>query len=372
MKINRKTFFKSLAIGTIGLPVFLRTFLGKNFAQSNKMVGAIDGQQHRWKMVTTWPPNFPIIGEACQVFADAVEAMSGGRLHIQVYGGGELVPALETFDAVRSGSAEVGSGAGYYWAGKLPAATFFATVPFGMNAQQANAWVNFGGGRELWEELYSSHNLIPMAAGNTGVQMGGWFNREINSVADLKGLKMRIPGLGGKVLERVGGSPVLMAGSEIYTSLERGVIDATEWLSPFHDNLAGFQEIAKHYYYPGWHEPGTVLEFIFNKEKFEALPADLQAILRVATAFINHWTFSNMEAKNAEALQEMKRQGVDIRPFPREVIEALRTETQKVIAEMTGGDEFTRRVYDSYRAFQEKATSWSKLSEEVYYESLQS
>ena len=154
MKINRKTFFKGLAIGTIGLPVFLRSFLGKNFAQSQQLEGAIDGRRYNWKMVTTWPPNFPIMGDACQMFADAVEAMSGGRLHIQVYGGGELVPPLESFDAVRTGSAEVGHGAAYYWAGKLPSATFFSTVPFGMNAQQSNAWLIGGGGLELWEELY--------------------------------------------------------------------------------------------------------------------------------------------------------------------------------------------------------------------------
>lgn len=370
MKINRKTFFKGLAVGTIGLPVFLRTFLGKNFAQSRDEVGAIDGRRYNWKMVTTWPPNFPIIGEACRHFADAVEAMSGGRLHIQVYGGGELVPPLETFDAVRTGSAEVGSGSAYYWAGKLPSAPFFSTVPFGLNAQQINAWMTAGGGLQLWQELYAPQNLIPMPGGNTGVQMGGWFNREINSLADLKGLKMRIPGLGGKVFERIGGSPVLMAGSELYTSLERGVIDATEWLSPFHDNLMGFPDIAKYYYYPGWHEPGTVLELIFNKEKFEALPADLQAILRTAAAQMNGWVLATMEAENGKTLAKMIENGVDIRPFPNDVIDELRRQTEQVITEMTEQDEFTKRVYQSYRSFQQKANKWANLSERVYYEAL--
>jgi TRAP-type mannitol/chloroaromatic compound transport system substrate-binding protein len=370
MKINRKAFFKGLAISTIGLPIFLRTFLGKNFAQSPLPEGAINGQRHQWKMVTTWPPNFPILGEACQHFADAVYAMSGGRLHIQVYGGGELVPALETFEAVSSGSAEVGSGAAYYWAGKLPAAPFFSTVPFGMNAQQANAWITAGGGLALWEELYRPHNLIPMAAGNTGVQMGGWFNKEINSLADLKGLKMRIPGLAGKVFEKVGGAPVLMAGSELYTNLERGVLDATEWISPFHDNLMGFADIAKYYYYPGWHEPGTVLEFIFNKEKFEELSPDLQAIVRIATGQINNWVLSTMEAKNAETLTTFIEKGIDIRPFPKEVINQLRTKTEEMLNEMTANDAFTKRVYESYRTFQNKANRWSNLSERVYYESL--
>ncbi|PHN02601.1 TRAP transporter substrate-binding protein [Flavilitoribacter nigricans] len=370
MKINRKSFFKSLAIGTIGLPVFLRTFLGKNFAQSRQQVGAIDGQRHNWKMVTTWPPNFPIIGEACQLFADSVEAMSGGRLHIQVYGGGELVPPLEAFDAVRTGGAEMASGSAYYWAGKLPSAPFFSTVPFGMNAQQANAWMISGGGLQLWEELYAPYNLLPMPGGNTGVQMGGWFNREINSLADLKGLKMRIPGLGGKVFERIGGSPVLMAGSELYTNLERGVIDATEWLCPFHDNLMGFQEIAKYYYYPGWHEPGTVLELLFNKEKFEALPADLQAILRTAAAQMNIWVLSTMEARNATTLAAMIETGVDIRPFPEDVISELRNQTKQVIKEMTDQDPFTKRVYESYKTFQQQSNNWANLSERMYYDSL--
>ena len=207
-----------------------------------------------------------------------------------------------------------------------------------------------------------------MLGGNTGIQMGGWFNREINSLADLKGLKMRIPGLGSKVFEKIGGSPVLMAGSEIYTSLERGVIDATEWIGPFHDTLTGFREIAKYYYYPGWHEPGTVLELIFNLEKFEALPPDLQAILRTAAAQMNGWLLSAMEANNAEAVSAMIEQGVDIRPFPRDVIEELRLRTKEVINEMVESDPFAKRVYDSYTSFQQKINRWSELSEKVYHE----
>lgn len=370
--MNRKQFFKGLALGTISLPVFLRAFLGKNFAQSTtRPGGVIDGKRYEWKMVTTWPPNFPILGEGAQLYADTVEAMSGGRIHIQVYGGGELVPALETFDAVRNGSAEMGSGAAYYWAGKLPAGQFFSTVPFGMNAQQINAWLIGGGGLELWEELYRDYNLIPMPAGNTGVQMGGWFNREINDLSDLTGLKMRIPGLGGKVLQKAGGSPVLMAGSELYTGLERGVIDATEWLGPYHDSLMGFPEIAQYYYYPGWHEPGTTLEFIINKERFDVLSPDLQEILRTAAHYINGWTLSVMEARNAEALNTMIKQGVDMRQFPQEVIDRLRRYTQEVIAELAEASPFARRVYDSYREFQRKANRWSALSERVYFESLQ-
>ena len=197
-------------------------------------------------MVTTWPPNFPILGEGCKLMADWVEKMSGGRLKIQVFGGGELVPPLEAFDAVSSGSVELANGASYYWAGKVPSAQFFATVPFGMNAQQMNGWILSGGGQELWDEVYAPFNVKGYPAGNTGVQMGGWFNKEINSLDDLKGLKMRIPGLGGKVINKAGATAVNVAGGEIYTNLERGVIDATEWIGPFHDYKMGFHKIAKY------------------------------------------------------------------------------------------------------------------------------
>jgi TRAP-type mannitol/chloroaromatic compound transport system substrate-binding protein len=323
-------------------------------------------------MVTTWPPNFPVVGEGATLFAEWVREMSGGSLDIQVYGGGELVPALEAFDAVGSGIVDMGSGAAYYWAGKSPAMQFFASVPFGMNAQQMNAWLYAGGGLELWRELYAPYNLLPIPGGNTGVQMGGWFNKEIKTVDDLRGLKMRIPGLGGKVLERAGGTAVLSPGSEIYTNLERGVIDATEWIGPYHDTKMGFHKIAKYFYYPGWHEPGTVLELIFNKPTFEALPKHLQAILEAAAYRLNLWTISQFEAQNGIALEMLRMEGkVDIRPFPPEVIARLKELSAEVINEIVAADPMSAKVYQSYAAFREHVTQWSALSERAYYEMLQ-
>jgi len=373
MKISRKSFFKGIALGTISLPFLIKTFGGKNHAQENSAGGPniLTAKQYRWKMVTTWPPNFPILGEACNKYAELVEKMSAGRIRIRVYGGNELVPPLEAFDTVRSGGAEIGSGGAYYWAGKAPAAQFFASVPFGMNAQQLNAWLIGGGGMQLWEELYRDFNLVPMPGGNTGVQMGGWFNREINSIEDLRGLKMRIPGLGGKVLEKAGGAPVLMAGGEIYTGLERGVIDATEWLGPYHDTLMGFHEIAKYYYAPGWHEAGTALEYFVNKEQYDKLPADLQAILQTAAAWSNIWTLSQMEAKNAEALATLLEKGVVIRRFPKEVLARLRQYTAEVISGITASDPFSRRVYESYDAFRKKAANYSLITEKEFYDKIQ-
>ncbi len=371
MKLDRKTFLKGLAFGTISLPLALRAIMGKGHAQDDSDSGAISSKTYSWKMVTTWPPNFPILGEACQLYADLVERMSAGRIKIRVFGGGELVPALEAFDAVRSGAAEVGSGASYYWAGKAPATQFFASVPFGMNAQQLNAWVYGGGGIELWEELYRDFGLVPMLGGNTGVQMGGWFNREINALEDLRGLKMRIPGLGGKVLEKAGGAPVLLAGGEIYTGLERGVIDATEWLGPFHDSLMGFQDIARYYYTPGWHETGTALEFFINKDQYDRLPADLKAIAQSAAAHVNIWCLSMMEAQNADALAKLRAEGIDIRAFPRELLDQLRAYTQEAITEITDKDPFARRVYESYDAFRKKASSYADITERMFYENIQ-
>lgn len=372
-KLTRKNFLKGAALGTISLPFLIRGCGPTNIAQNtSSSPNIITDKKFQWKLVTTWPPNFPVLGEVCTYFADWVREMSGGRLDIKVFGGGELVPPLEVFDAVRTGAADMGSGAAYYWAGKIPSAQFFASVPFGMNAQQLNAWIDNGGGLQLWEALYSDYGLVPMCGGNTGVQMGGWFNREINSLSDFKGLKMRMPGLGGKVLKRAGGSPVLLAGSELYTGLEKGTIDATEWIGPYHDYKMGFHQIAKYYYSPGWHEAGTALEIIINKDRMEELPKDLQAIVRTAAARMNLWTLSEFEAKNGIYLDKLiNEEKVDVRKFNPEILNQLRIYTEEITEELASQDAFSRKVYDAYKKFRKQATNWSKLSEKVYYNDLQ-
>lgn len=370
-KFKRKNFIKGIAAGTIALPFVIRGLGGGQRAHSQSAPGIISGKKYQWRMVTTWPPNFPVVGEGCNLFAKWVNEMSGGRMEIKVYGGGELVPPLEVFDAVKSNAAEMGSGASYYWVGKAPAAPFFTTIPFGMNAQQANAWMMSGGGLQLWEELYADFGLIPIPGGNTGFQMGGWFNKEINSMADFDGLKMRMPGLGAKVLQAAGGTPVLLAGGEIFTGLERGVIDATEWIGPYHDYLMGFHQIAKYYYSPGWHETGSVLEMIVNKDKFNELPLDLQQIIRTASYRVNHWMLSEFEAKNAIYLEKLiKEENVDVREYPKEVLTELKSITRSVMADVAKEDSFSNKVYNSYIDFMKKASIWAKSSEKIFYDEL--
>ena len=338
-----------------------------NAAVSNKVTET--KQSYQWKMVTTWPPNFPIFQEGVERFADDVRKMSNGRLNIKVYAGGELVPPLQTFDAVSQGTVQIGHGAAYYWAGKIPAAQFFTAVPFGMNAQGMNAWMYGGGGLELWREVYDQHNLVPFPMGNTGVQMGGWFNKKINSVDDLKGLKMRIPGLGGKVLAKAGGTPVLLAGGEIYPSLERKNIDATEWVGPFHDERLGLYRAAKYYYYPGWQEPGPVLELIVNKEAWGQLPEDLQKAIEVAAASSNIWMLSQFEAKNLATLRKLKeKHNVEVIPFPDDVLMALKKHTAEVMKEQADADPEFKKVYEAYTAFSADNDQWNALSEAAYHQ----
>jgi TRAP-type mannitol/chloroaromatic compound transport system substrate-binding protein len=320
-----------------------------------------------WKLVTTWPKNFPGLGLGPENFARMVDEMSNGRLTVHVYGAGEVVPAFGVFDAVSGGVAEMGHGASYYWTGKIPAAVFFAAVPFGLTAQEINAWLHYGGGMELWREIYAPFDLIPLAGGNSGVQMGGWFNREINSVEDLQGLKMRIPGLGGEVLTRAGGTAVTLPGSELYTSLQTGVIDATEWVGPYNDLALGLHQVARYYYYPGWHETGSTLEFMVNRTAFDALPADLQAIVTYAARATNQDMLDEFTARNNKALQELvNTHGVQLRKFPDDVIVRLHQSSEEALQELADSDQMAARVYASYKAFLENVTRYHRISEQAY------
>ncbi len=368
---NRRKFIKNVsigaaAIGTAGLAGALSSCKGQK--QEEVVVKKEPkAKTIEWKMATTWPPHFPVLGEGADMLAKWIEEMSAGRLKISVYGGGELVPALGVFDAVSQGTVEMGHAAAYYWAGKCPSAQFFAAIPFGFNAQSMNAWIGNGGGLELWEEAYKPFNVKPFVAGNTGVQMGGWFNKEINSMEDLKGLKMRMPGLGGKIIAKAGANAVLVSGGEIYTNLERGVIDATEWIGPYHDYLMGFYKAAEYYYYPGWHETGTPLEAIVNLDAFNSLSKDLQVIVETACARANVWMLSEFEAKNNQYLRKLiDEEGVKLREYPEAVLKQLKKYSFEVLNEVADKDPMSRKAYDAYQKFQKNIFAWNKLTEEPY------
>jgi TRAP-type mannitol/chloroaromatic compound transport system substrate-binding protein len=295
-----------------------------------------------------------------------IEDCSGGRITIKVYGAGELVPALEVFDAVSSGTAEMGHGGAYYWKGKIPSAPLFNAVPFGMTAQEVNGWLYFGGGLELWREAYAPFGVLPAPAGNSGTQMGGWFNKEILSVADLKGLKMRIPGLGGEVLARAGGTPITLPGQEIFTALQTGAIDATEWVGPYNDLAFGLHKVAKYYYYPGWHEPGSMLEALFNQAAFAQLTPDLQAIVMTCCKAVNDTMLAEFAARNHDSLQTLvEKNGVQLRRFPDEVLRALRAATRAVMAEQSKANALFARVWASYDAFAARSAAFTAVAEQA-------
>jgi len=355
--MDRRKFLSTLGLGVAaaGVAGCSQTDCGPEGEQSSS-------KKWRWKLVTTWPKNYPGLGTSPERFANLVRTMSNGRMDIRVFGANELVPPFEVFDAVSRGSAEMGHGAAYYWKGKHVAAPFFTTVPFGFTAQEMNGWLHHGGGQELWDELYAGFNLKPFAAGNTGTQMPGWYNKEINSVRDLAGLKIRMPGLGGEVIKRAGAVPVQLPGGELFTALESGVIDAAEWVGPYNDLTFGF-----HYYYPGWHEPGPTLELIINKTMWDELPEDIQAIIRAAAAWANQDMLDEYTARNNAALIELQeRHKTQLRRLPDDVLARLKQESDTVLAELVAGNEFASRVYDSFLAFDKGVRNYTQVAELSY------
>ena len=321
---------------------------------------------HDWKLVTTWPKNLPGLGTAPENFARYVNEMSAGRMQVRVFGAGEIVPAFEVFDAVSQGAAEVGHGASYYWKGKIPASVFFTAVPFGMTAQEMNGWLHYGGGLELWQELYAPFGVIPFAGGSSGVQMAGWFNRELKTTQDLVGLKMRIPGLAGEVFDAAGGTAVRIAGGEVYTSMQTGVIDAVEWVGPYNDRTLGLNEVAEFYYYPGWHEPGALLEFTVNAKAFAKLSPDLQAIVRAAARAANQDMLDEFTARNNESLQQLLQAGTKLRPLPDDILALLYEKSLVAMAKLRAADPRAEKIARSYDAFATNVRAYHEISERAY------
>lgn len=324
----------------------------------------------QWRMSTTWTPALDVLQGSAQKMAKMVDDMSGGRLKIQVFAGGELMPPFGCFDAASQGTIEAFSGAPYYWAGKEAALQWFSAVPFGLNGNGMMAWYLYGDGLKLWEESYASFSLVPRPGPCTGCQMAGWFRKKINTTADYKGLKMRIPGLGGKIVAAAGGTVVLTPGGEIYTALERGTIDSTEWVGPHDDMKLGLHNAARYYYYPGWHEPGTTAEFGFNKKAYDGLPADLKAIVDHACQSVQVVSFQEYEFKNTIALQKLRtefKSKVEITRLSDAVLKDLKKLADQVVREESEKTPQAKKVYASVVKFEQQLNDWRLLSEAAYH-----
>lgn len=327
-------------------------------------------QKFSWKMTNAYGPGAPfyVAGPGSPTdFIEKVKVLSGGRLQIQHFAAGELIPALEGFDAVSKGTVEMNVANSYFWSGKTFAAQYFTAVPFGLNFQGMTAWLYHGGGLKLWEEVYAPFNLVPIPMGNTGIQMTGWFRKPIEKVEDLKGLKMRIPGLAGKVYSQLGVDVKLLPAGEIFPALERGVIDVAEFVGPYQDRRLGLHKAAKNYYTTGWHETSTVTELIVNRKAWDSLPNDLKEVVRTAAAACNTISHTWCEATNAEALDDLvKNHGVIAKPLPVEILKKLREVTNQVLTDAASKDPLVKKVHDSFMAFKTIHDKWAGISEAVY------
>ncbi len=318
------------------------------------------GKKVTLKLATSWPAHFPIMGTGVDTFAKRCFELSGGSLEIKVYAKNILVPALQVFDSTSAAQIDAFHSGVYYWKGKNPAFSIFGGMPLGLTSEEMITWMKFGGGYELWREMYGKFNLYPLIGGTTGPQMGGWFKKEINSLADLKGLKMRIPGLGGEVMKKLGVNPVLLPAGEIYTSLERGTIDATEWVGPALDNMMGFAKTAP-YYYTGWHEPGSILEITFNKARWEKLSSEHQAIITAASEEMTSNMLQEFRYKNAKALQELP-DNVQIKTFPKDMMDAAKIALSEVLQEEIAKSSDFKRALKSYEDFAKLNKPWNDIS----------
>lgn len=329
-------------------------------------VAVITGKRVNWRLASSFPSSLDTIYGACDVLAARVEAMTDGRFRIRVYEAGELVPALQVLDAVQKGAAEVGQTCSYYYIGKNPALAFDTCVPFGLTPRQQYAWLFEGGGLARMRALYADFGITCFPCGNTGVQMGGWFRNEIGSLADMKGLKMRIPGLGGRVMDALGVSVQNIPGGDIYPALERGAIDATEWVGPYDDEKLGFYRVAKHYYYPGWWEPGPSMSLLVNQQAFDALPKVYQEVFAAAAQEAGAVMQQRYDQKNPAAMERLRQTDIVIKPFAQDILRGSRDAAEQLMSDQADKDPAYRTILDEWRAFRKASHAWFATAELAY------
>ncbi|MCF8474505.1 MAG: TRAP transporter substrate-binding protein [Emcibacter sp.] len=357
--MKRRAFLKSTATAGIGA-----------VAGANLSAPAYATGKRKLKMVTTWPKKFPGLGTRAEQFAQDIEDSTDGRISIKVYAGNELVPALGAFDAVRSGKADIYHGSEYYWQGLHKAFSFFTAIPFGLTAMEQDQWIFYGGGQELWDELSGQFNIKSLVCCNSGVQMGGWFKKEINSLEDFKGLRIRIPGLGGEVLKRLGATPITKAGGEIYLALSQGNIDASEWVGPWNDLAFGFHNITKYYYTSAFQEPGAAIVAGFNKDVWNSFSKSDQTIIKAVAGSNTQKSLAEFNARNAASLKVLvEKHDVILKKFSDEILVALQRTSDEVLQELALNDDLTKKIYNSYMDTRRSAMEWSNVADEPYLRS---
>ncbi len=351
--MERRSFLKKagagLAVGATAMPAI---------AQTAPVV--------KWRLASSFPKSLDTIYGAAEVFAKRVAEATGGKFQIQVFAGGEIVPGLQALDAAKEGTVECCHTASYYYVGKDATFAFDCAIPFGMNNRQMDAWYRVGNGMKLMREFFGSHNLVNFPCGNTGVQMGGWFRKEIKTVKDLDGLKMRIGGFAGQVIKKLGAVPQQIAGGDIYPALEKGTIDAAEWVGPYDDQKLGFNKVAKFYYYPGWWEGGPQLSVLVNKKAWDSLPKEYQAIVQIAAADAHVEMMADYDGKNPTALKQLIAGGAQLRPFPKEVMDACYKAALQLYEETSAANPTFKKIYDDYRKFMNDSNLWFRIAEAQY------
>jgi TRAP-type mannitol/chloroaromatic compound transport system substrate-binding protein len=321
-----------------------------------------------WRLASSFPRSLDALFGSAERLGERLAALTGNRFQVRAYPAGELVPGLQVMDAVQQGTVQVGHSPAYYYTGKNPALAFDTGVPFGLTARQQDAWLYQGGGLELMQGVYADFGIVSVPAGNTGAQMGGWFKHEVSTAQDLRGLKMRIPGLGAEVMNRLGVTVQVLAGGDIYPALERGAIDATEWVGPYDDEKLGFQNAAKNYYYPGWWEPGPSMSFMINRAAWDQLPSEYQDAFRAAALYAGTHTLTTYDAQNPQALQRLLAQGVQLRRFSTEIMNVAKTASDAILEENAAADATYRKIFEQWKQFRDSSFRWFGTTEQAYAE----